>query len=220
MRCESKAPFDVPFGPFCSVSGSCCWPWSLPRPSRSPRLAIRTRNRTKNLPSSTKSGQGTRSTAARLSTTCRSSKVFRRPKEVLGYHIGAPQKLTYYADMLKFYRALAAATPRVKVETIGKSDEGRELVVVWVSSEDNMKSLQQNRDNLAKIADPRGLPEEQIRQLIATTKPELSRDGWPAQRRNRPFGDADGARLPDCHRDISVHHSDPQQRLRVRHPGC
>ena len=55
------------------------------------------------------------------------------PKEALGYHIGAPQKLTYYADMLKYYRALEAATPRVKVETIGKSDEGRELVVVWVS---------------------------------------------------------------------------------------
>jgi len=93
------------------------------------------------------------------------------PKEVLGYCIGAPQKLTYYADMLKFYRALAAATPRVKVETIGKSDEGRELVVVWVSSEENIRSLQQNRDNLAKIADPRGLSEDQVRQLIGSTKP-------------------------------------------------
>src|SRR5436309_16134734 len=39
------------------------------------------------------------------------------PKEVLGYHVGAPRKLTYYADLLKYYRALAKATPRVKVET-------------------------------------------------------------------------------------------------------
>jgi hypothetical protein len=93
------------------------------------------------------------------------------PKDVLGYHIGAPSKLTYYADALKYYRALAAATPRVKVESIGKSDEDRELVVVWVSSDDNIKSLQKNRDNLARIADPRGLTETQIRQLIATTKP-------------------------------------------------
>ncbi len=36
------------------------------------------------------------------------------PKDVLGYHIGAPAKLTYYADALKYYRALAAATPRVQ----------------------------------------------------------------------------------------------------------
>lgn len=93
------------------------------------------------------------------------------PKDVLGYHIGAPEKLTYYADILKYYRALAAATPRVHVETIGKSDENRELVVVWVSSDANIKGLQANRDNLAKLADPRGLSETQVKQLIATTKP-------------------------------------------------
>src|SRR3990170_2565125 len=93
------------------------------------------------------------------------------PKDVLGYHIGAPAKLTYYADILKYYRALAAATPRVKIETIGSSDEGRELVVVWVSSDENIRNVQKNRDNLAKIADPRGLSPDQITQLIATTKP-------------------------------------------------
>src|SRR5262249_46114427 len=93
------------------------------------------------------------------------------PKDVLGYHIGAPYKLTYYADILKYYRVLAAATPRVKVETIGKSDEGRELVVVWVSSNANIANLQKNRDNLATIADPRGLTPDQIRQLVSTTKP-------------------------------------------------
>ena len=93
------------------------------------------------------------------------------PKDILGYHIGAPNKLTYYADILKYYRALAAATPRVKIETIGKSDEDRELVVVWVSSDANIKNLQQNKENLAKLADPRGLSDAQITQLVATTKP-------------------------------------------------
>ena len=93
------------------------------------------------------------------------------PKDVLGYHIGAPRTLTYYENILKYYRALAAATPRVKVETIGKSDENRELVVVWVSSDDNMKNLQQNRDNLARLADPRGVPDASLKQLIATTRP-------------------------------------------------
>lgn len=94
-----------------------------------------------------------------------------QPKDIIGYNVGAPKKLTYYADQLKYYRALAAATPRVKVETIGKSDEGRELVVVWVSSEANMKKLPQNRANLGKIADPRGESEAQIKQLITQTKP-------------------------------------------------
>jgi hypothetical protein len=93
------------------------------------------------------------------------------PKDILGYYIGAPRKLTYYNDILKYYRALAAATPRVKVETIGRSDEGRELVVVWVSSDENMKNLAHNRANLAKIADPRGLSDTQVKDLIAATKP-------------------------------------------------
>ena len=94
------------------------------------------------------------------------------PKDVLGYHIGAPSKLTYYADLLKYYRALEAALPgRVKVEPIGTSDEGRELVVVWVSSDENMRELEKNRGNLAKLADPRGLTPDQIKQLVATTKP-------------------------------------------------
>ena len=37
------------------------------------------------------------------------------PKDGLGHYIGEPRKLTYYADILKYYRALAAASPRVKV---------------------------------------------------------------------------------------------------------
>ncbi|MGI8618119.1 MAG: M14 family zinc carboxypeptidase, partial [Gemmatimonadaceae bacterium] len=94
------------------------------------------------------------------------------PKDVLGYHIGAPRTLTYYSDIVKYYRALASAAPnRVKIETIGRSDEDRELIVVWISSDANIKGLQGNRDNLAKIADPRGLTPEQIRTLIATTRP-------------------------------------------------
>ena len=93
------------------------------------------------------------------------------PRDILGYHIGAPRKLTYYADQLRYYRALAAATPRVKVETIGRSDEGRELVVVWVTSEANMQAMAANKQNLARIADPRGRSEAEIADLIRTTKP-------------------------------------------------
>ncbi len=93
------------------------------------------------------------------------------PKDILGYHIGAPRTLTYYADQLKYYRALAAASPRVSIETIGTSDEGRELVVIWISSEANMAKVEQNKANLKKIADPRGMTEAQVKALIGQTKP-------------------------------------------------
>src|SRR5215467_10726141 len=60
------------------------------------------------------------------------------PKDILGHHIGEPKKLTYYADILKYYRALAAASPRVKVASIGHSNEDRDLVVVYVGSDESI----------------------------------------------------------------------------------
>jgi hypothetical protein len=93
------------------------------------------------------------------------------PARVLGHHVGAPKQLTYYADILRYYRALAASSPRVRVMTIGRTDEGRDLVVVVVASEESMCALERHRANLAKLADPRGLTDAQARALIGATRP-------------------------------------------------
>src|SRR5918993_1338225 len=94
------------------------------------------------------------------------------PKDILGYHIGTEKKLTYVADQQKYFRALEKALPqRFKTEVVGKTEEGRDIMVVFVSSEANIKNLQINRQNLKKLADPRALTEPQAQQLIATTKP-------------------------------------------------
>ena len=58
------------------------------------------------------------------------------PKDILGYHIGAPKKLTYTADQQRFFRALEKAIPgRVKTMVAGKSEEGRDILMVFISSE-------------------------------------------------------------------------------------
>lgn len=93
------------------------------------------------------------------------------PKDILGHHIGEPKKLTYYAEMLGYYRALAAATPRVKVVTIGRSNEERELVVVYVGSDESIRNLDQYRSYLAQLADPRTISARQAAQIIAKAKP-------------------------------------------------
>lgn len=93
------------------------------------------------------------------------------PKDVLGYHVGTPQKLTYTAEALGYYRALAAASPRVRVTTIGVTDEGREITVVFVGSEETLRDLDGHRADLARLADPRGLDEEEARAIIARAKP-------------------------------------------------
>jgi hypothetical protein len=99
------------------------------------------------------------------------------PKDVLGHHIGAPKQLTYYADVLRYYDALAAHTQRVKVMRIGKTEEGRDSAIVFVGSEESLKHLDETRKNLAKLADPRGMSDAEAQQLIARTKPIYTLSG-------------------------------------------
>ena len=77
------------------------------------------------------------------------------PDTVLGDVSGAPGILPYAEDVYKYMRLLEKATPRVKVFSIGTTEEGREMIAVAVSSEDNLKHLDENRARLAKLADPR-----------------------------------------------------------------
>lgn len=99
------------------------------------------------------------------------------PKDLLGYNIGAPKKLTYYADVTRYYDALAAKSPRVKVIRIGKTEEGRDSIMVFVGSEDSIANLETNKKNLARIADPRGLSEDEAHAIIAKTKPIYTLSG-------------------------------------------
>ncbi|HEU5351588.1 MAG TPA: M14 family zinc carboxypeptidase [Terracidiphilus sp.] len=93
------------------------------------------------------------------------------PRAVLGHDIGAPKQLTYYADILRYYDTLAAHTGRVKVVRIGKTEEGRESVIVFVGSEDSIAHLDETRTNLARLADPRGLTDAEAAAIVAKTKP-------------------------------------------------
>jgi len=85
------------------------------------------------------------------------SKTVPTPKAVLGDIAGAPGKLPYTKEVNDYMRLLARSTPRVKVYTIGKSEEGREMIAVAVASEALMARLDQNTADLAKLADPRAI---------------------------------------------------------------
>ena len=77
------------------------------------------------------------------------------PKAVLGDIAGAPGKLPYAADVHRYMRMLESASPRVKVRSIGTTEEGREMIVVAVASESLLAKMEENRERLAKLADPR-----------------------------------------------------------------
>jgi hypothetical protein len=83
------------------------------------------------------------------------SKTVPTPEKVLGDVAGAPGILPYAEQVYEYMRMLAKATPRVRVFTIGHTEEGREMIAVAVSSEANLAHLDENRAELAKLADPR-----------------------------------------------------------------
>src|SRR5688500_3795341 len=47
------------------------------------------------------------------------------PAKVLGYVVGTPERLTYAKDVHRYFRELAKASPRVKVWTMGTTEENR-----------------------------------------------------------------------------------------------
>ncbi len=77
------------------------------------------------------------------------------PIKVLGDIAGAPGKLPNSKEVYEYMRLLAKSTPRVRVYSIGTTEEGREMIAVAVASEKLMARLDANTADLAKLADPR-----------------------------------------------------------------
>src|SRR5215510_1735939 len=93
------------------------------------------------------------------------------PKAVLGDVAGAPNKLPYSAEVYRYMRLLERATPRVKVFSIGNTEEGREMIAVAVASEKLIADLDANRSRLAQLADPRliNMDDEEAERLVSAS---------------------------------------------------
>jgi hypothetical protein len=101
------------------------------------------------------------------------SKSVPTPKAILGDIAGAPTKLPDSKEVYAYMRLLAKSTPRVRVYSIGKTEEGREMVAVAVASEELMAKLDANKAKLAKLADPRtiGMNDEEAMRIAADAAP-------------------------------------------------
>jgi hypothetical protein len=93
------------------------------------------------------------------------------PLKVNGYVPGTVGRLSHVAEINKYFRALAAASPRVKLFSAGMSDEGREMLLIAISDENTIAHLDDYRARIAKLSDTRGLPAAERAQLISEAKP-------------------------------------------------
>src|SRR5271170_8324614 len=101
------------------------------------------------------------------------SKTVPTPAKVLGNVSGAPDMLPYAEDVYKYFRSLEAASPRVKVFTIGHTEEGREMIAAAIADPELLAGAKENSARLAKLADPRtiGLDDSKARPLLDQSWP-------------------------------------------------
>jgi hypothetical protein len=88
------------------------------------------------------------------------------PLDFHGRIIGTPGELTYAADIHRYLRAIADASPRARVWSIGESEEGREMIVMAIADESTIADLEDFGGYLAELTDPRVTPEERAEELI------------------------------------------------------
>ena len=93
------------------------------------------------------------------------------PQKVLGYVIGTPNVLTHVEDVNRYMRALEKASPRVRVQSMGLSEEGREMILVMISDEGNLRRMQRLKEITTQLGDPRKIDDKQADRLIAEGLP-------------------------------------------------
>ncbi len=92
------------------------------------------------------------------------------PDEFLGFPVGADRMLADYDQIGDYFKALADASDRVDLEEIGKSVQGRPLWMAVISSPDNLRNAAELKSMAHKLADPRGLRQNEIDQLAQAGK--------------------------------------------------
>jgi hypothetical protein len=92
------------------------------------------------------------------------------PADVIGFEPGADFLLADYSQLLEYYRALAAASDRVELMEIGRSTRDRPMVVLFISSAENLGQLERWRDISVRLGRAEGLSEEDARRLAGEGK--------------------------------------------------
>lgn len=87
------------------------------------------------------------------------------PRAILGHELG--ERFTSHRALTRYLEAVAATSRRVRVDTVARSFEGRELFLVTVSSEANLARLEAHRRDALRIADPRGAPGGEVEAAVA-----------------------------------------------------
>src|SRR5258708_3189288 len=99
------------------------------------------------------------------------------PKSHFGFSIGDNYQLATYTQTEAYLKKIAAASDRARYTVIGKTEEGRDQLMLIVSSPDNLKKLDHYKTISQQLAHAEGLTDEQAHALAAEGKAVVWIDG-------------------------------------------
>ncbi len=99
------------------------------------------------------------------------------PASVLGHTPGDDYYLANYEEEIHYFHELAAHSDRVKMITVGKTTEGRDIEVAIISSPQNLAHLDDYKAAATKLAAAQGITDAQARELAHTAKVIVHIDG-------------------------------------------
>lgn len=87
------------------------------------------------------------------------------PESVLGHPVGSDFRLATYEQSMEYFRRLDAATDRLELREVGRTSFGRPMHIAFVSSAENLASLERHREIARRLAHPRELGDAEARRL-------------------------------------------------------
>jgi hypothetical protein len=99
------------------------------------------------------------------------------PREQFGFDIGDDYKLVNYTQLLAYWRKLDAESDRMTLVDIGRTAEGRPMVMAVITSPRNQARLGRLKEVSRRLALARGLDDGQARRLAAEGKAVVWIDG-------------------------------------------
>src|SRR5207245_4606439 len=92
------------------------------------------------------------------------------PKSHFGHEIGADRTVLDWDRVVSYFRELEKSSPRIRVQELGKTTEGRPMIAAILSAPETLHNLPRYIEIQKKLADPRNTPQAEIEPLIAQGK--------------------------------------------------
>ena len=99
------------------------------------------------------------------------------PKQQFGFNLGDDYQLTNYSQLTEYWKKLAQQSDRMKLVEIGKTAEGRPMLMAIITSPENHKKLDRYKEISRRLALAEGLTDDQAHALAAEGKAVVWIDG-------------------------------------------